>query len=505
MAAASKGTWMLGRLLGWRRPDPGFEWHKYVRTTIKLRRDARREKAERLKQQAADGVKAAGVAAAQGAKVAGQAAAQGAKVAGAAAAQGAKVAGSAAAQGAKVAGQAAAQGAKVAGQAAAQGAMAAGQVAGVAARVGAHNLGAGARLAAVGVGRASRAGAGLAKSGVETIGERMITLLRPLLDKLARRNVAGPLLIAGAVALAGSAVRTHMIKAFDREAQIALAVGVLCLFLAVLPRLLLPEAGPKSGPLSRLTAGGRKLIAGALVLGVVAFGVLKFVPGVPMPQWASALKLPGMASLPSLPFKSAQIVEGRATIAGNDVLRVGTMSIRLADIEVPDREQTCQRPGNKRWRCGEAAAGAVSKLTSGRALKCEVRGLDAQGNGLGICFDGTTDINAQLVKGGHVFAGGGLMPRYSAQENEARTAKAGLWSGEAPERPSDWRNRIWEEAKKRAPSGCPIKGQVTGSTKSYVLPWAPDYERVRVNASKGGRWFCSEDEAISAGWKVASK
>ncbi len=496
---------MLGRLLGWRRPDPGFEWHKYVRTTIKLRRDARREKAERLKQQAADGVKAAGVAAAQGAKVAGQAAAQGAKVAGVAAAQGAKAAGAVAAQGAKVAGSAAAQGAKVAGQAAAQGAMAAGQVAGVAARVGAHNLGAGARLAAVGVGRASRAGAGLAKSGVETIGERMITLLRPLLAQLARRNVATSLLVAGAIALAGSAVRARMINSFDSEAQIALAAGVICLLLAVLPRLLLPEASPKSGPLSRLTSGGRKLIAGALVVGIAAFAVLKLAPGVPMPQWASALKVPGMASLPSLPFKSAQIVEGRATLSGHDVVRVGTTAIRLADIEIPDREQSCQRQGNKRWRCGEAAIGALAKLTSGRALKCEVRGQDGQGNGLGVCFDGTTDINAQLVKGGHVFAAGGLMPRYAAQENEARAAKVGLWSGDAPERPGEWRNRVWEEARKRAPSGCPIKGQVTGSTKSYVLPWAPDYERVRVNPSKGGRWFCSEDEAISAGWKIASK
>lgn len=482
---------MIGSLFGWRRPDPGFEWHSYVRTTIKLRREARREKAERLKQQAADGVKAAGAAAAQGAKVAGVAAAQGAKAAGSAAAQGAQVAGAAAAQGARVAGVAAASGAK-----------AAASVAGVAAREGARNLGAGSRLAAVGLGRFSRAGARMAGTGLGLIGERMITLLRPLLDVVGRRSVSGPLALAGAIALAGGAVRSSMIRNFDQEAKIAVGVGVACLFLSVLPRLLIGDARALPGPLSRLSTRARNIFAGALVLAVAAVGVVMFVPG------AQNLRLPLPASLklPSLPsFGSAQIVEGRAAIAGGDVIRVGTTSLRLAEIEAPDREQTCQRPGNKRWRCGEAASATISRLVAGRQLKCEVRGQDAQGNALGVCLDGTTDINAQLVKGGHVFAAGGLMPRYSAQETEARKAKAGLWSGEAPERPADWRNRMWEEARKRAPTGCPIKGQVSGSTKTYVLPWAADYERVRVNASKGGRWFCTENEAISAGWKGAGQ
>ena len=47
----------------WKKQDEGFEWHQYVRTTIKLRRDARREKAHALGAQVADGAKAAGAAA----------------------------------------------------------------------------------------------------------------------------------------------------------------------------------------------------------------------------------------------------------------------------------------------------------------------------------------------------------------------------------------------------------------------------------------------------------
>lgn len=494
---------MLGTLFGWRRPDPGFEWHKYVRTTIKLRRDARREKAERFKQQAADGVKAAGAAAAQGAKAAGGAAAEGVKAAGAAAAQGAKVAGGAAADGAKAAGAAAAEGVKIAGSAAASGARAAGQAAGHAARIGAHNLGAGSRWAAIGLGHASRAGTWKAKAGLETVGGHMIGRLRPLLDILARRSIGGPLVLAGAIAVVGAIVRSYVIREFDREAAVAVGIGALCLVLALLPRLLIAEAGYLPGPLSRLTANGRKLIAGILALAAIAVGILQFMPGLPKLSWPGGWKLPSVATLPF--GTSTKIVEGRAILAGVDMLRVGDQIFRLADIELPDREQTCQRPGNKRWRCGEAAAAAVAKLAGGRSLKCEIRGQDGQGNGLGVCLDGTTDINAQLVRGGHVFAGAGLMPRYASQENEARSAKAGLWGNDITERPAEWRNRLWEDAKKRAPSGCPIKGQVSGNTKSYVLPWAPDYERARVNTARGGRWFCSEEEAVAAGWKSAAK
>jgi len=83
------------------------------------------------------------------------------------------------------------------------------------------------------------------------------------------------------------------------------------------------------------------------------------------------------------------------------------------------------------------------------------------------------------------------------------TTKAGLWVGGEAERPSDFRAKVWEEAKRRAPEGCPIKGLVTGRERVYVLPWAPDYERGRIQKARGERWFCSEQEALAAGWKPA--
>ena len=52
----------------WKKRDEGFEWQKYVRTTIKLRREARKRKAQELGSHLAEGARAAGAAAEELAK-----------------------------------------------------------------------------------------------------------------------------------------------------------------------------------------------------------------------------------------------------------------------------------------------------------------------------------------------------------------------------------------------------------------------------------------------------
>ena len=51
-------------MFGWRRRNDGFEWHKYVRTTIKLRREDRKKRIEDIKEAVAAGVVDAGKASA---------------------------------------------------------------------------------------------------------------------------------------------------------------------------------------------------------------------------------------------------------------------------------------------------------------------------------------------------------------------------------------------------------------------------------------------------------
>jgi endonuclease YncB( thermonuclease family) len=473
-------------MFGWRKRDEGFEWHRYVRTTIKVRRDARRDKAEQIKQQAVDGAKAAGIAA-------GVAARDGVKVAGAAARQGAKVAGAAAKDSAKVAGAAAREGAKVAGSAVRQGAQAAGEKARVVAKEGAVKLGVGARVAASALGRGWRAGSAGARRGAHVFGEKIAPPLRPVLDVVGRPSVAMPLAVAGSIAFVAGLLRIGLQHGMDRDSSAAILIGAFCLLLAFLPRLLLGTGPGMPAFFSRLhphIQTGAKA-TGALIVLMAAVTMIS-------PGRGALLGFP--ITTASLPFTSSKSVEGRGSALGPDTIRVGTTVVRLSGIEAPEREQRCVRPGNKRWRCGDAATATLQRLAGGRALKCTVGTADAAGVASGVCFDGETDINASYVKSGHAFAASGVFSRYGSAESEAKAAKAGLWAGDA-ERPSEWRAKQWDEAKRRAPDGCPIKGHVTGSTRAYVLPWSSDYERVRVNAARGGRWFCSEEEAVGAGWK----
>jgi hypothetical protein len=136
----------------------------------------------------------------------------------------------------------------------------------------------------------------------------------------------------------------------------------------------------------------------------------------------------------------------------------------------------------------------------GRTITCKLFGSETNGAQSGRCLAGKEDIAASLVSAGHVFAETGIFARYGRLESEARDKKSGIWSGEVV-RPSEWRAKKWEDAKREAPDGCPIKGRVSASGRVYLLPWSPAYDRARISVARGERWFCSEKDARAAGWQ----
>lgn len=189
-------------------------------------------------------------------------------------------------------------------------------------------------------------------------------------------------------------------------------------------------------------------------------------------------------------------VNGRAVVIDSGLLRVGDTPIRLSALEALDRDQVCTR-AKKRWRCGDAALAALGRIAAGRTLKCEAGSPNPAGISAGSCRDGKIDIGAALVKSGYAFAS---TSRYAEEETEAKAARAGIWSGEA-DRPDVWRQRVWDEAKQKVADGCPVKGVVLNGAKTFILPWRAEYDRFRIDPKRGSRWFCSEKEALDAGWK----
>jgi endonuclease YncB( thermonuclease family) len=332
---------------------------------------------------------------------------------------------------------------------------------------------AGREAAAVGARRALSGSASLAamtsRSARAATGSLTGVLARPL--------VGGTLAAAGALAL-GVGIGRYRSTGLDSEAIVMLAIG------AALAATLLPLA------LHQLTAVLPALASPVVATATVAVAVL--AAAAVWSAYRGSFDLAGLG-------ESKEVV-GRAAVVAGDVLKVAGTTVRLSGIEAPERTQLCGGVG--KWRCAEAAQAALAKVIGGRPVRCRLSGTDSAGRPIGHCSIDSVDINADLVRQGYAFAEGGASSRYGALEKDARNARVGMWVADT-QRPAEHRAKAWEEAKRRAPDGCPIKGQVTGTERVYVMPGKPAYERLRMQASRGDRWFCSEQEAASAGFKAA--
>jgi len=400
----------------WRKKPDGFEWHEYIRTTILVRRKARRQKAIDARRAAGEQMQAAGVALVAGSRAAGGAAWQGA--------------------------------------------------------------------------RAGTWGLVLTLQAASAFLVHLLQLLiRPIADLVARPYIGGPLALIGAVAL-GAGIGRSRIVGVDGEAALTLLAGAV-LMASLLPMLARAIAW-RPPPLPRVV---RTALATVAALAVLIAGAAWVTSGP-----GSGVLATAMGSLPLIGGKS---LKGRAYATGADTLRVGATLVRLAGVEAHESEQRCGR-GSNRWRCSGVAETVLARLINSRTVSCGLSGSDEAGRTLARCTVGQIDVAAELVRQGYLFAEGGILARYASEEREARAAKAGLWGGEV-ERPAEYRAKLWEEAKRRAPDGCPIKGQITSSARIYVLPWSADYERARVQTTRGERWFCSEQEAVAAGFKAAQR
>ena len=123
---------------------------------------------------------------------------------------------------------------------------------------------------------------------------------------------------------------------------------------------------------------------------------------------------------------------------------------------------------------------------------------------LGVCFTEGLELNADMVRNGMAWAFVKYSTRLVEAEAGARALRIGIWQGEAT--PAwVWRAQRWSKAAEAAPpatpTGCMIKGNITRSGHIYHMPWSPWYAKTQVEPARGERWFCTEAEAIAAGWR----
>lgn len=493
-------------MFGWRKKRDGFEWRRYVRTTILVRRQHRQAKLDEAREAALQQLAEAGRAG----KAAGMSGVGAAK-------KGLSAAGRSSLEVGKKLGRQLFQAGRVAGHHIKHGAMAGGRAVGKGAQFAGKGLALGAKRAAESAAKIGKsAGAGLAgaPSAAEALypSEGFSGLLKAISPRTAI-VLAVILAILGviAAALAGYEAFT---AGFD---WLAIGAAILAVILLGLAAMSLATSGvswawpeaeqpdpltirPKRSVASDISdvAGsytGIGLAALLLVAATAGFGWL-FMPKLSLP----VISLPE-ATVPTVSAPT-DVVTGKAKALTGDIMMVGDTKIVLKGIEAPDIRQYCKTSSGRRWSCGRDALNALRRVTGYDTLECTVDGADKSGRKLADCVIGEKNIAAELVRQGHAFARGGFFTTYGKEEQEAREAKRGIWKGTAQAR-AEFRTERWQKALRKSPDGCPIKGKSRARSRDnvYILPWSASYRNYKISKRRGDRWFCSEGEAVSAGWK----
>jgi endonuclease YncB( thermonuclease family) len=196
-------------------------------------------------------------------------------------------------------------------------------------------------------------------------------------------------------------------------------------------------------------------------------------------------------------------ITGTARVIDGDTLRVGETVIRLADVDAPELSQTCDGGPVPLRHCGTYVADALKERIGDREVQCTVRELDQYDRRISTCEVGGENLSRWLVSEGLGPANRPFSDRLVPEEEAARAAGRGLWQTTF-EMPWEYRAHRWEVAAQEAPEGCPIKGNINrDGERIYYTPWGSQYyDKTKISLDKGERWFCSEREALDAGWRA---
>jgi len=171
------------------------------------------------------------------------------------------------------------------------------------------------------------------------------------------------------------------------------------------------------------------------------------------------------------------------------------IKIRVAEIDAPERRQPY----------GTRARQKLSELVFDKDVVVKVQVVDRYGRTVGRIYVDGIDVSAEMVHSGVAW----VYRKYAKDDNlfeleeEAREAQRGLWSLPEAERIPPWEWRRGSNKAEDRSDGCNIKGNINSKgDRIYHSPGSSSYGATKINESKGERWFCSESEARSAGWRA---
>ncbi len=171
-------------------------------------------------------------------------------------------------------------------------------------------------------------------------------------------------------------------------------------------------------------------------------------------------------------------------IDGDTIVVNKGLLIRLHGIDAPELK----------FCGGQEAKRRLEELVLDKNVSLQELGMGEYNRVLGLVYVGGQFVNEILLKEGHaeLFGAQTSAKEKLQQANQfARKNKIGIYDECISDQPSE------EE--------CNIKGNIHArrKTKIYHLPECPNYKTTIIETFRGEEWFCSEEEAISAGFEKA--
>ena len=198
---------------------------------------------------------------------------------------------------------------------------------------------------------------------------------------------------------------------------------------------------------------------------------------------------------------ASDVISGLARVVDGDTLEISGQKIRIHGIDAPESRQTCLR-GSVEWLCGKEASQVMRSLVNGAATTCETQARDRYGRFVSRCEAKGRDLGEALVSMGLALAYRQYSDEYVAVEAGAKASRFGMWSGQFVP-PWEWRRgKRLDVSPSNDNQSCLIKGNISRSgERIFHVPGGQYYSRTKISPEKGEKYFCSEEEAISAGWR----
>lgn len=271
-----------------------------------------------------------------------------------------------------------------------------------------------------------------------------------------------------------------------------------------------------------------KKYAGWIGLGVGAFLLVGLI-GAGLQTNNSEVKTDVAAPVETEVPETYQVV----AVVDGDTIKVDyhgkTTSVRLIGVNTPETVDP-----RKDVECfGEEASQFLRSLLEGKAVRLEPdisqSDRDKYDRLLRYIYLDGEDVSLTIIQNGYGYEYTYNVPyqkqaRYRAAQTEAENGKRGLWadgvctkSEPVATKPQTPENKPANTSKPQntapvvtAPATstqhCKIKGNISSSgEKIYHMPGQQFYDKTVVDTSKGERWFCTEQEAVNAGWRKSKR